>query len=168
MSEYRDAIAYAIHLRSILFLMIFTRQHIMCRMRLLSNAARWMAICLGALAVILVGWLLDITAFNPIAPSLPLIRPSATLALILSGAAVFTTSGIMVMWWSATSTYGAGRRSRLAKPTHDLYRHMYVHSDDTIVMMDPCGFYMEQNSQHERLLGYTSQELIGQTPALTL
>ena len=72
------------------------------------------------------------------------------------------------MWWAGTSLHRVDRQRHLAERARDLYRHMFVHSKDSIVVMDSCGYYLEQHAQHEQLLGYTFQELIGQTPALTL
>lgn len=116
----------------------------------------------------LIGCMFDITAFNGIVLTLASIKPYATLTLILSGAALVTTLGIMIMWWTATSVNRVDRQRRISERTRDLYRHMFVHSQDSIMVMDPYGSYMEQNLQREQFLGYTSQELIGQTPILTV
>jgi PAS domain S-box len=162
---------YDFQVPSILFLMIVTRTDITCQEREFSNTARWLAICFGALILLLLGWILDSTAFNGFVPSLASMKPSTTLTLILSGAALITTMGFMVMRWTATSANRADRvdrQHRMSERTLGLYRHMFVHSKDCIVVMDPCGYYLEQNSQHEQLVGYTSQELIGQTSARTL
>ncbi|MBA3753735.1 MAG: PAS domain S-box protein, partial [Nitrospira sp.] len=88
------------------------------------------------------------------------------------GAALITTSGIMVfgvlIWWTATSLNRVDQQRRFAEHKRDLYQNMFVHSKDGIVVMDTSGYYLEQNPQHEQLLGYGSGELIGQTPALIL
>lgn len=48
----------------------------------------------------------------------------------------------------------------------DLYREIFTHSSEPIVIIDTEGFYLEQNEAHARLLGYTDEELRHQTPAL--
>jgi PAS domain S-box-containing protein len=50
----------------------------------------------------------------------------------------------------------------------DLYRAIFTHSNDPIAIIDPQGFYLEQNSAHAQLLGYTDEELKNKTPAIHL
>ncbi|HYJ87608.1 MAG TPA: PAS domain S-box protein [Pyrinomonadaceae bacterium] len=50
----------------------------------------------------------------------------------------------------------------------DLYRAIFTHSNDPIAIIDPRGFYLEQNSAHAQLLGYTDEELKNRTPAIHL
>jgi PAS domain S-box-containing protein len=147
--------------------MIYTRSDILCQVRVFSKRTCWIAICLGALVLIWIG-IFGITVVDGIVPALASMKPHATLALILSGASLVMTVGVIVMWWTATSVNQVDRRRPTAERTRDLYQHLFVHSRDSIVVMDPCGYYLEQNSQHEQLVGYTSQELIGQTPAVAL
>lgn len=52
--------------------------------------------------------------------------------------------------------------------TDDLYREIFVHSNEPIAIIDPEGNYLEQNSAHRDLLGYSDEELHGQTPAIHL
>jgi PAS domain S-box-containing protein len=48
----------------------------------------------------------------------------------------------------------------------DLYCEIFKHSSEPIAIIDPQGFYLEQNAAHAQLLGYTDEELQNQTPAL--
>jgi PAS domain S-box-containing protein len=48
----------------------------------------------------------------------------------------------------------------------DLYREIFRHSSEPIAILDPDGFYLDQNAAHAQLLGYTDEELKNQTPAL--
>ena len=48
----------------------------------------------------------------------------------------------------------------------DLYREIFVHSNEPIAIISPDGHYIEQNSAHRNLLGYSDDELTGQTPAI--
>jgi PAS domain S-box-containing protein len=48
----------------------------------------------------------------------------------------------------------------------DLYPEIFRHSIEPIAIIDPQGFYIEQNAAHAQLLGYTDDELKSQTPAL--
>ncbi|HKR59262.1 MAG TPA: PAS domain S-box protein [Pyrinomonadaceae bacterium] len=61
-------------------------------------------------------------------------------------------------------TTAATRRSF----THDLYREIFVHSNEPIAIIDPQGRYLEQNLAHHELLGYSDEEIKGQTPAIHL
>lgn len=61
-----------------------------------------------------------------------------------------------------------------AKPTaskapdfgSDLYREIFNHSNEPIAIISPEGHYLEQNTAHRDLLGYSDEELLGQTPAI--
>lgn len=50
----------------------------------------------------------------------------------------------------------------------DLYRAIFQHSSEPIAIIDPKGFYLEQNAAHAHLLGYSDAELQNQTPAIHL
>ena len=50
----------------------------------------------------------------------------------------------------------------------DLYRAVFTHSREPVAIIDPQGFYLEQNAAHAQLLGYTDEELRNQTPAIHL
>jgi PAS domain S-box-containing protein len=52
--------------------------------------------------------------------------------------------------------------------TPDLYREIFVHSNEPIAIIDPAGRYLQQNNAHRELLGYSDEELVGQTPAIHL
>jgi PAS domain S-box-containing protein len=47
-----------------------------------------------------------------------------------------------------------------------LYRAIFVKSTEAIAIIEPDGFYLEQNEAHEQLVGYSSEELRGKTPAI--
>ena len=50
----------------------------------------------------------------------------------------------------------------------DLYREIFDHSKEAIAIIDPEGFYLQQNGAHFTLLGYPDEELKGQSLALGL
>jgi PAS domain S-box-containing protein len=50
----------------------------------------------------------------------------------------------------------------------DLYRAIFRHSSEPISIIDPQGYYVEQNAAHAELLGYSDGELKNQTPAIHL
>jgi len=50
----------------------------------------------------------------------------------------------------------------------DLYREIFIHSNEPIAIVDPSGHYLEQNAAHAQLLGYSDAELRNQTPAIHL
>ena len=52
--------------------------------------------------------------------------------------------------------------------TPDLYQAIFRHSHEPVAIIDPQGFYIEQNAAHAQLLGYTDAELRRQTPAIHL
>ncbi|MEP6913608.1 MAG: PAS domain S-box protein, partial [bacterium] len=58
--------------------------------------------------------------------------------------------------------------SLLEELNRDLYREIFTHSNEPIAILDPEGHYLEQNSAHARLLGYSDAELQNQTPAIHL
>lgn len=49
-----------------------------------------------------------------------------------------------------------------------LYRKIISNSSEAIAIIDPQGYYIEQNSAHYALLGYSDDELRGKTPAIYL
>ena len=49
-----------------------------------------------------------------------------------------------------------------------LYREIFAHSKEAIAIIDPEGFYLQQNGAHFTLLGYADDDLEGETPALYL
>jgi PAS domain S-box-containing protein len=49
-----------------------------------------------------------------------------------------------------------------------LYREIFYHSNDGIGIINPEGFYLEQNPAHIKLIGYSAEELKGKTPAIHL
>src|SRR3954470_3688177 len=66
-----------------------------------------------------------------------------------------------------TSKQQRDKSSRAQAELHgDLYREIFKHSSEPITIIDPEGFYIEQNAAHIQLLGYTDEELQNQTPAL--
>ncbi|MGI9065409.1 MAG: PAS domain S-box protein [Pyrinomonadaceae bacterium] len=52
-----------------------------------------------------------------------------------------------------------------AELDRDLYREIFIHSNEPIAIIDPAGNYLEQNTAHAQLLGYSDAELRNQTPA---
>ena len=50
----------------------------------------------------------------------------------------------------------------------DLYREIFAHSREAIAILDPNGVYLQQNGAHFTLLGYSDDDLEGQSPALDL
>jgi PAS domain S-box-containing protein len=50
----------------------------------------------------------------------------------------------------------------------DLYREIFDHSKEAIAIIDPDGFYLQQNGAHFTLLGYQDEELKGRTLATEL
>src|SRR5262245_23696484 len=50
----------------------------------------------------------------------------------------------------------------------DLYREIFAHSKEAIAIIDPDGYYLQQNGAHFTLLGYADDDLEGQTPAIYL
>ncbi|HXH22245.1 MAG TPA: PAS domain S-box protein [Dehalococcoidia bacterium] len=55
-----------------------------------------------------------------------------------------------------------------AEERRALYEAIFRNSFEGIAIIDPNGYYHEQNSAHARLTGYTDEDLQGQTPALHL
>ena len=49
-----------------------------------------------------------------------------------------------------------------------LYRAIFVNSPEAIAIVATDGTYLEQNGAHQRLVGYSDDELRGQTPAIHL
>lgn len=49
-----------------------------------------------------------------------------------------------------------------------LYREIFAHSKEAIAILDPEGFYLQQNGAHFTLLGYADDDLEGNTPAIYL
>ncbi len=71
--------------------------------------------------------------------------------------------------WFMASTYTPKEQTLPAAQsvlTPDLYREIFAHSNEPIVIIDPQGHYLEQNRAHRDLLGYSDEELKGQTPAI--
>jgi PAS domain S-box-containing protein len=58
--------------------------------------------------------------------------------------------------------------AQLPQVTAELYREIFVHSLEAIAITSPQGHYIEQNGAHYKLLGYSDDELRGQTPAIHL
>ncbi|HEU4837369.1 MAG TPA: ATP-binding protein [Pyrinomonadaceae bacterium] len=63
------------------------------------------------------------------------------------------------------------REAPAARPVElhsDLYREIFAHSKEAIAIMDPDGYYLQQNGAHYTLLGYADDDLDGKTPAIYL
>jgi len=50
----------------------------------------------------------------------------------------------------------------------DLYREIFAHSREAIAIIDPDGYYLQQNGAHFTMLGYADDDLEGKTPAIYL
>lgn len=50
----------------------------------------------------------------------------------------------------------------------ELYRRIFENAADGVAVVDPRGYYVEQNAAHRELVGYTDEELAGKTPAVHL
>lgn len=50
----------------------------------------------------------------------------------------------------------------------DLYREIFAHSKEAITIIDPEGYYLQQNGAHFTLLGYADDDLESKTPAIYL
>ena len=71
----------------------------------------------------------------------------------------------------ASSTRRAASAEPIARPVElhsDLYREIFAHSKEAIAIIDPEGFYLQQNGAHFTLLGYADDDLDGKTPAVCL
>jgi len=73
------------------------------------------------------------------------------------------------------SQEGSSRREVRAEPPArpvelhaDLYREIFAHSKEAIAIIDPDGFYLQQNGAHFTLLGYADDDLKAKTPAVYL
>jgi PAS domain S-box-containing protein len=73
------------------------------------------------------------------------------------------------------SQEGSSRKQSAAEPAAkpvelhaDLYREIFAHSREAIAIVDPEGFYLQQNGAHFTLLGYADDDLEGKTPAIYL
>jgi PAS domain S-box-containing protein len=49
-----------------------------------------------------------------------------------------------------------------------LYREIIAHSSEAVAIIDPRGFYLEQNPAHRELIGYADDEMRDKTPAIHL
>src|SRR5829696_8962815 len=49
-----------------------------------------------------------------------------------------------------------------------LYREIFAHSKEAIAIIDPDGYYLQQNGAHFTLLGYADDDLEDKTPAIYL
>ena len=49
-----------------------------------------------------------------------------------------------------------------------LYKEILQNSAEGIAVLNPQGFYLEQNAAHAKLIGYADEELDGKTPAIHL
>src|SRR5204862_6058133 len=50
----------------------------------------------------------------------------------------------------------------------DLYREIFSHSKEAIAIIDPEGYFLQQNGAHFMLLGYADDDLEGKTPGIYL
>src|SRR5215211_3334895 len=59
----------------------------------------------------------------------------------------------------------AGPTARPVELHSELYREIFSHSKEAIAIIDPDGFYLQQNGAHFTLLGYPDDALEGKTLA---
>ncbi len=57
------------------------------------------------------------------------------------------------------------KRKQAEEKLH-LYKAIIDESNDGIAIIDKQGYYLEQNSAHQELIGYSDEELKGKTPAI--
>ncbi len=50
----------------------------------------------------------------------------------------------------------------------ELYKKIYTNSKDAIAVIDPRGYYIDQNDAHRSLFGYSDDEVRGKTPAIQI
>jgi PAS domain S-box-containing protein len=65
----------------------------------------------------------------------------------------------------ATQVAFAIERKRTSDASR-LYKEVFAHSTEGVAILDPTGIYLEQNDAHRALLGYSDEDLLGQTPSL--
>jgi PAS domain S-box-containing protein len=71
----------------------------------------------------------------------------------------------------STEVYSRPKPEPSARPVElhaGLYREIFAHSKEAIAIIDPDGYYLQQNGAHFTLLGYADNDLEGQTPAIHL
>ena len=72
--------------------------------------------------------------------------------------------------WRASMSEGSSTARHIALKAPEfgsqLYREIFKHSNEPIAIISPEGRYLEQNIAHQDLLGYSDDELRGQTPAI--
>ena len=73
------------------------------------------------------------------------------------------------------SQEGSSRKESPAEPVARpveldavLYREIFAHSREAIAIIDPDGYYLQQNGAHFTMLGYEDDDLEGKTPAIYL
>jgi two-component system NtrC family sensor kinase len=55
---------------------------------------------------------------------------------------------------------------RRAEERLKLYREIFANANEGVAILDARGFYLEQNEAHRKLLGFSDEDLRGETPAL--
>ena len=71
----------------------------------------------------------------------------------------------------STEVYSQRKPEPSARPVElhaALYREIFAHSKEAIAIIDPDGYYLQQNGAHFTLLGYADVDLEGKTPAIYL
>ncbi|HYE59207.1 MAG TPA: PAS domain S-box protein, partial [Rhodothermales bacterium] len=67
---------------------------------------------------------------------------------------------------AAHVAFAIGRHETIERLS--LYHEIIAHSSEAVAIIDPQGFYLEQNPAHRTLVGYTDGEIRGRTPAIHL
>lgn len=93
-------------------------------------------------------------------------RPLPFGAIISSPKAKLSKSTSLLVMTSHRAQMKSDPESHLRELRPDIYRAIFDSSSEPIVILDPQGFYLEQNEAHAALLGYSHEDLKNQTPAI--
>ena len=59
-----------------------------------------------------------------------------------------------------------GKKLQKKIQERQLYWEIFSHSKDAVSVIDPQGYYVEQNPTHSSLIGYSDEEIQGKSPAI--
>jgi PAS domain S-box-containing protein len=100
-------------------------------------------------------------------PEPPLPEPAGFSSLPDQMTAGSTAEMLAGMPQSLVHPDGASEGRRLGEVLA-LYRSVFLNSTEPIAIIDTSGRYLEQNLAHEMLVGYSSAELAGRSPAVVV
>jgi len=92
-----------------------------------------------------------------------LIQENQEEALAIPEAPKISNAALFKMYEASISRKLQNKVSELR-----LYKSIFNHSKDAIAIVDLEGYYLEQNSAHRALIGYSDEALSGKTPAIHL